>query len=302
MKAPYTEVHEEYVKWLGILGFSNTSIGGFARNIKIFFEWLESRQVSDISLLTNKHLTEYYGYLQTRPNKLYVGRGLSATQINQNMDAINKLCEFLYQHGMENAPIPPNFRIKMDEEDRIRKIEPFTQSEIKELYDCIDLIYPNQDYDERERKQQQMRLVFALFYGCGLRLSEGMKLTIQDVDFERKTIFVHQGKFYKDRIIPMNGSVLKIVENYIYNFRKTYKTDHNRLFVNKKIILRRGLVELQKTTDNPQIQQKRLTMHILRHSIATHLLQNGVSIENIALFLGHSSLVSTQLYTHIINR
>jgi len=145
-----------------------------------------------------------------------------------------------------------------------------------------------------------MRLVFALFYGCGLRMSEGLKLTIDDIDFDRKTVFVRQGKNYKDRIVPMSEGVFKIVESYVYNFRNRYKLTHNRLFIHKKITLRRGLIETQKACDNPEIQEKRITLHVLRHSIATHLLQNGVNIENIAKFLGHTSLASTQIYTHLI--
>lgn len=86
----------------------------------------------------------------------------------------------------------------------------------------------------------QLNIIFALYYGCGLRRTEGMKLKISDINFDNKTLFVHQGK--------------------------------------------------------------KLTFHILRHTIATHLLQNNVSIENIAQFLGHSSLESAQIYTHIINR
>ena len=296
----YTEIHKEYVNWLDILGFSNASITGFDRNVKIFFEWLEEHNILSITQLTQKHIKIYFDYLQTRPNKLYRGTGLSATYLNHNFDAIDKLCEFLFQNGMKNAPVPTNFRIKKDEQERIKKIIPFTQAEIKELYDCIDLIYSDWEYCIKEKNQQQMRLVFALFYGCGLRLSEGMKVTIQDIDFDKKTVFVRQGKYYKDRIVPMNKGVFKIIENYVYNFRKAYKLNHNRLFINKKMNLRRGLFALQNVCDNPQIKEKRITLHILRHSIATHLLQNGMSIENIALFLGHSTLESTQIYTHLI--
>jgi integrase/recombinase XerD len=61
------------------------------------------------------------------------------------------------------------------------------------------------------------------------------------------------------------------------------------------------LKEVQQVTENEQIQEKRLYFHILRHSMATHLLQNGMDIESIARFLGHNSLVSTQVYTHIVN-
>jgi len=298
----YAAIHAEYIKWLNTLGFAKCTVTNFDRAMKDFFEWLENRNILSITQLTNKHISDYYEHMQTRPNRKYTYRaGISATQINQNTDAINKLCEFLYQNGMNNAPIPPNFRIKIDEHTRIRKLQPFTQEEIKELYGCIDLTYNNLKYETRELKQEQIRLVFALHYGCGLRMSEGQKLTIQDVDFEKKTVFVRQGKNYKDRIVPMNDGVCKIVENYIYNYRKCYKTAGNRLFINKQMSLMRGLKELQRVCDNPQIKEKRLYFHILRHSIATHLLQNGMKIENIALFLGHSTLESTQIYTHLIN-
>jgi len=298
----YTEIHRAFIKWLHALGFSDASIKGFRQNIKAFFAYLEENRILSITILTRKHIQTYFEHLQTRPNKLYKGTGLSAVHLNHNYEAIDKLCEFLHQYGMENAPIPPKVRIKMDEEERIRKIQPFTQDEIKQLYDCIDLIYADCEYTKRESLQQQIRLVFALFYGCGLRMSEGMNLTIQDIDFDRKTVFVRQGKYYKDRIVPMNAGVFKTVESYVYNFRKTIKLSHTRLFINSKETIRRGLVELHRVCDNPEIKAKRLYFHILRHSIATHLLQNGMSIENIALFLGHGTLASTQLYTHIVNR
>lgn len=100
----------------------------------------------------------------------------------------------------------------------------------------------------------------------------------------------------------MNESVYKALQHYIYNFRNLQKVNHKRLFIHHTTSLSRNLKELQQTTQNKAIQSKRLTLHILRHSIATHLMQNGMSIENISRFLGHSSLDSTQIYTHIVNR
>ena len=141
-----------------------------------------------------------------------------------------------------------------------------------------------------------------LYYACGLRRTEGHNLKIKDVDFDKKTIFIRQGKNYKDRIIPMNNSVHKALEHYIYNFRNLKKVKHNRLFLYTTGTLNNNLQRLQQINNNEQIKSKKLTLHILRHSIATHLLQNGISIENIAKFLGHSTLDSTQIYTNIINR
>ena len=98
----------------------------------------------------------------------------------------------------------------------------------------------------------------------------------------------------------MNTAVCKALENYIYNFRNLLKLNHKRLFINTTGTLNDSLKDLQNVCDSEEIKSKKMTLHILRHSIATHLLQNGMSIESIALFLGHSSLESTQIYTHLI--
>jgi len=300
----YIKIHEEYVRWATILGFSDASITIFNRSTRDFFTWLEEKNILSINELTRKHINTYFDYLQTRPNEKYIGLGLSPRYININFGAINKLCEFLHQIGMENAPIPINNTFfKVDEEERIRKIQPFTQEEIKEMYDCIDNSFGYvKQYSVRERKKEQLKLAFALFYGCGLRLSEGMKLTIKDIDFDRKMVFVHQGKNYKDRIVPISDGVFKIIESYIYNFRNSKKVNHNRLFLCKQMAIRRSLEVVKNACKNPETKAKRITLHILRHTIATHLLENGATFENIAKFLGHGSLVSTQIYTHIVNQ
>ena len=135
------------------------------------------------------------------------------------------------------------------------------------------------------------------FHACLLYTS-----TPAEIDFNRKTIFIRQGKGYKDRIVPMSDNVYKALQHYIYNFRNQIRCGHDRLFVQKKITLSVDLHYLHQQCDNEEIKRKRLHFHVLRHSIATHLLQNGMSVENIARFLGHGCLESTQIYTHIINR
>jgi len=298
----YKKIHEQYVRWVDILGYSEISIINLGRSIRDFFDWLETNKILSITEVTQKHINTYFEYLQTRPNRKYKGTLLSPSQLNQNFNAVNKLCEFLHQNGMENAPMPINKMIKINQVERIRKIQPFTQNEIKELYDCIDFSFDYiKQYSVREWKKEQLKLAFALFYGCGLRMSEGIKLTIKDIDFDRRIIFVHQGKNYKDRLVPMSDGVFRILENYVYNFRSRKKTNHNRLFLCKQMAIRRSLETVKNTCKNTEIQEKRITLHILRHTIATHLLENGATFENIAKFLGHSSLESTQIYTHIVN-
>ncbi|NCA80760.1 MAG: hypothetical protein EOM76_11370 [Sphingobacteriia bacterium] len=90
----------------------------------------------------------------------------------------------------------------------------------------------------------------------------------------------------------------EIIAQWEKVFRRKAKND--RLFDCHKAVLGNKLKYLQNHCQDENIQAKRLSLHVLRHSIATHLLQNGMSIENIALFLGHSSLDTTQIYTHLI--
>jgi len=301
MNENFTKINREYENWLDTLGFSTGLIYDYQHRIKDFFEWLQKQNINHISQLTTEQVNKYINYLQSRPNKRRTG-GLSITHLNHNFIAIDKFLEFLHQIGMETAPPPPNYRIKPEKNARINKIQPLTQQEIKELQNNIKNIGLELPHTKTERIQEQLKLVFVLYYACGLRRTEGRNLLIQDIDFDKKTIFIKQGKNYKDRIIPVNNQILKALEHYIYNFRNSQKVKHNRLFLSTTGTLNNNLQRLQQLTNNPQLKAKKLTLHILRHSIATHLLQNGMSIENIAKFLGHSTLDSTQIYTHIVNK
>jgi integrase/recombinase XerD len=302
MNTNYSAILAEYIAWLDTLGYSDDIIDCGKISVRAFFEWLENKQINSINLLNSKHISDYFFHLETRPNKVFKGKLLSNAHLNKNYFSIDKLLEFLHNYGLKNVPIPTNKRIKMDNQERIQKIETFTQDEIKTLYACISNTYLTETFAERQGKHYELKLIFTLCYGCGLRKSEAYNLRIQDVDFEKKTVFVKQGKNYKDRIVPMSTSVYRDLQDYIYNFRHKLKLNHNRLVFSCDQMVRLRLKQLQKVCENEQIKAKRITTHILRHSIATHLLQNGMNIENIALFLGHSSLDSTQIYTHIVNQ
>lgn len=300
MNNSFREINRQYTVWLDTLGFSLGVVDDYTARIRDFLEWLEAQSVNQINQLTQKHVTTYFNYLETRPNKRYAERFLSISHLNHNFIAVDKLLEFLNGQGMQNTPSPTNYRMKVDKDERIRKIETFTQDEIKTLYNTIPDSYTSLNFISQEKKHYQLKLIFLLNYGCGLRLTESSKLRLQDVDFERRTIFVEKGKNYKDRIIPMSEKVYNGLQDYIYNFRNKQKATHSRLLLCSKDNQNLSLKHLQNVCKNQTIQQKRLSTHVLRHSIATHLLQNGMSVESISQFLGHSSLESTQIYTHLV--
>ena len=299
MNNKYREINRNYTLWLDTLGFSSGVVLDYKERVCEFLEWLETHSVNQINQITQKHINDYFSYLETRPNKRRAGQLLSVSHLNHNFIAVDKLLEFLYAQGVHNTPTPTGYRLKVDKEERIRKIETLSTEEIKSLIEAIPNTYKNLRFEEREQRHYQLKLIFALNYACGLRLSEGVKVQIKDIDFDRKTVFVEKGKNYKDRFIPMSTGVYTALQDYIYNFRNKQKLPHSKLFLKSKNNLNKMLKHLQNECENEQIKQKRISMHLLRHSIATHLLQNGMSIENISLFLGHSSLESTQIYTHL---
>jgi integrase/recombinase XerD len=292
----YKHIKNEFAVWLAAIGFSNSVTYNYKHAALDFFEWLQTKNIQSIQLLNANLISNYFEYLQTRSNKRKAG-GLSAAHLNKNFDCIDKLLEFLQQMGMSSTPTPTNYRIRQDRKAREEKIQALTQEEIKTLQNNICNTYSHFDFKLREKKHEELKLIFALYYGCGLRRNEAYKLTADDIDFDRRAIFIKQGKGYKDRIVPMNKNVYDSLQHYIYNFRNLQKLKHKQLFITGAYMLNLSLQELQKICG---LESKHITLHTLRHSIATHLLQNGMSIESIALFLGHSSLESTQVYTHLI--
>lgn len=160
MNISYKAITHEYVAWLDTLGFSDAMIYDYKFRVYDFFQWLENRQIQSINLLTNKHMTEYHAYLETRQNKKIKGRLLSHSHLNHSFLAIDKLLEFLHHYGMTNAPAPTNYRIKIDEQERISKIVVLTQQEIKTLYNTIPNTYTRFLFAERQAFTKSYRTTF----------------------------------------------------------------------------------------------------------------------------------------------
>jgi len=154
------------------------------------------------------------------------------------------------------------------------------------------------------------RAILKIFYSCGLRRNEGVHITLNDINYDTRLLHVRKGKNYKERFVPLSKTSAKHLENYVYNhrFNLIKEKTEDRLFIGWQgnpmtgdgIYKRIKLLLL--SVDNPVLQQKDIALHSLRHSIATHLLEAGMELQKIQKFLGHSSLESTQIYTHLIDR
>lgn len=143
-------------------------------------------------------------------------------------------------------------------------------------------------------KTKKSRLILSLLYSSGLRVSELVNLKPSDINFNENIGWVRAGKGSKDRMFTLSPSLCSEINNYL---KKKENTKY--LFSSDEPLTTRNVQKIVKNLRNMAEIQKKVTPHTLRHSFATHLLESGTDIRMIQTLLGHSSLNTTQIYTHI---
>ncbi|MFH1896344.1 MAG: tyrosine-type recombinase/integrase [bacterium] len=147
-------------------------------------------------------------------------------------------------------------------------------------------------------KNTKHKLLLSLAYGAGLRVSEAISLKVQDIDFHELTIHIKQAKGKKDRISVFPEKLSADIQNLI-----TGKDKNNFVFSSErggKLTTRTAQKVFENSLKKSEVK-KDATFHSLRHSFATHLLENGVDVRYVQKLLGHQSIKTTQLYTQITN-
>lgn len=148
------------------------------------------------------------------------------------------------------------------------------------------------------------KAILELLYSSGLRISELVNLEIKNIDFDDCVVRI-LGKGSKERIVPMNDYAIDALKKYLDNFRVDMLKDdiNNYVFLNNhgKIMTRQGIFKMIKKECLKKGISKNISPHTLRHTFATHLLQNGADLRVIQEILGHSDISTTQIYTHVTN-
>ncbi len=282
---------ESFERWLKTLEYAESTVYASVRYVNDFFFYLKSSEITHLEAIQPETLTNYHKYLQNRKNKRF-SCGLSDNYITSNINAIKRFSRYLQETGKPFFEIPIKTR-----QDKETNKTILTQNEIKALYKaCGNDVLGIRD-----------RAILSIYYGCGLRRSEGINLDISDILLKEKRVYVRKGKNYKERYVPMTEAVKDDLENYIYVAREKIRSFKNTkpeaLFLSMRVKRLCGnalISRIHKLTESAGIQ-KEIGLHTLRHSIATHLLQSGMTLEEVKQFLGHSSLESTQIYTHLAN-
>jgi len=277
----------DFGKWLKTLGYAKGSQYNLPSHLQEFLNWLEVNQITLESLQTEQ-IKHYYEHLKRRKNRRKAYSGLRVNYLQKHVNALETFGKYLkLNHGLEK-----DFFLHLKRPVR-QELEVLSKDEINSLYAvCGDSITGLRD-----------QLLLALYYGCGLRKNEGVKLNIQDILSHSNLVYVRYGKGFRERKVPMSVGVVQHLENYLNESRPYLlkNNEENALILSKYGVRMSGVSiygRLQELKKRAGIN-KPVGVHLLRHSIATHLLESGMSLEQIALFLGHSSLESTQIYTRI---
>ncbi len=258
-------------------GLAANTIEAYQRDIKGFCTHLDQCHVADFSNVTEEHIVQFLAHL--------TNRHYATSSISRALIAIKVLFRFLKREGI----IPVNIALFLESPKLWQLIpEVLSIEEIERLLSQPILT---------THKGARDRAILELLYACGLRVSEVCTLNIKDVD---DTFLRIKGKGSKERLIPLGRKALEAVDYYLVHYRDQLP-NQEILFVSKRgqPISRFSVWKMIKNYAKQAHISKNISPHTMRHSFATHLLDNGADLRVIQELLGHSSISSTDRYTHV---
>lgn len=271
---------ESFIAYLSFeKNYSRHTILAYEKDIQLFekFVFTEFEQES----ITKIDYTEIRSWIIT-----LVDSGLTNRTINRKISSLNSYFKFLQKtEQRQDNPLAKHKALKVSSRVQV----PFSENEIKEVLDLL-----NEDGFLGLRD----RLIIELFYSTGIRREELINLKEADVDFYNSTIKV-LGKRDKERIIPMIKTIEKTLKKYLSEKKKNDLMNESLFVTEKGNKIYGTLVYRIINTYFSRVSNKvKKSPHIIRHSFATHLLNEGADLNSVKELLGHSSLASTQVYTH----
>ena len=256
---------------------SNNTLQSYSRDIHQYESYLSENRINYIKV-DSKKISEYLKHLQD------IGKKMST--ISRNLASIRSFYQYLIR--VKKVKRDPTENIQSPKvEKRIPSV--LTSEEVEKL-----LSQPK-DVDLKGTRDKAM---LEVAYATGMRVTEIISLDIEDVNLEEG--FIHCRSANKQRNIPLGSISIAALREYINDARPIMIKDENEksLFVNVngKRLTRQGFWKIVKYYKEQAHIEKDITPHILRHSFATHLLQNGAELKAIQTMLGHSDISSTQVY------
>jgi len=262
--------------------YSSHTVTAYKKDLESFMEFAsEEFSYSEITSVN-------YSIIRSWIVKL-VDSGISNKSVNRKISSLRTYYKFLLKIGeIEVSPLAKHKVLKTSKKLQV----PFSEKEIETVLEVLK--------QENTFEGFRNKLIVELFYSTGMRRGELVNLKLNDISISNKTIKV-LGKRNKERLIPLLPSVLITINNYL-NYRSNLELikDKDFLFLtNKGVKIYETLVyRVINSYFGLASEKVKKSPHILRHSFATHLLNEGADIKAVKELLGHSSLASTQIYAN----
>lgn len=282
------EAVEEFVSYLeNEKGYSENTISNYLHDINDFSAFIKSEKMArDILSISFKHPEYYISYMSKQ--------NLKSTSIRRHISSLSSFYSFLVKNeiGRDNY-------FKDLDLPKIPKHLPkrINDNEIVMLFDACDL---------DNKLGYRNFCILGCLYGCGLRVSELCNMEIKDIDFSERMIRVRSGKGSKDRDVIMYDGLGDMLKHYISVYRpeilyNSKDTENRHVFLNKNgtTLSRVGVRKILEKLVKDAGETFHISPHMLRHSFATALLNNGMDLRTVQELLGHESLSTTQIYTHV---
>lgn len=256
--------------------YSKNTINSYENDLNKFEEYYKSK---DLLKITSKDIEKY---IQTLSD-------LAPTTVSHNISSLKTFYSYFLKQG----------RISNNPTDGIKS--PKLGIHLP-TYLTIDEVNKLLDIEVTDAFSSRNKAILELMYATGLRISEVISLEFKNIDYDECIIRV-MGKGSKERIVPVNDYAIKYLKEYINNYRpELVKNEiNNYIFLNNhgRMLTRQGIFKMIKNYAALKNIKKTIGPHTLRHTFATHLLENGADLRVIQELLGHSDISTTQIYTHL---
>ena len=263
--------------------YSRYTIDNYERDIEEFLKYLEKENINYLKL-EYSDIRLYLMHLKDEKRE-------KSTSISRKLSALRSY----YKYLCNNNKVKSNLFSLISSPKKEQKLPRyFEYNELEELFSVPDL---NTALGQRDR------LILEIMYATGIRVGELVKIELKDINKSERTILIH-GKGSKERIVNYGEYSSDILGMYLNNgYKELNKFNSNYLILNNqgRAITERGIRYILTNLIKKTSLHKNISPHMLRHSFATHLLNEGCDILSVKELLGHESISSTQIYTHITN-
>ncbi len=266
-------------------GTSKNTISSYGTDLKIFAEMVEFLGCKSWRDVERTHIEKFLQETSTRFSKKTQARRLSA---------IRSFFKFLQRERAIEKNSAKSVRFPKPDKTLPKALS------IEELKKLFNSVYSNNEEDPLTFRDIA---ILECLYGTGVRATELVELEMENLKLESGYITV-KGKGSKERMIPLGEYAQDALRNYLQRGRPLMKAKTNKVFLNKdgNKLTRQGLWKILKEIALRAGVNKNITPHVLRHTFATHMLEGGADLKSLQMLLGHSSISSTQIYTHLALR